>query len=350
MPGLPDFIELTPAESDFLSSPASEGRLPVRLTAPIAEAMRSSAEAHGGVLPADDPLRLQFVPRSAELNAAPDELADPLGETEHSPFPRLVHRYPDRALILVTDVCAVHCRYCFRARFTGTNTGAISEIELNEICTYLSNSPAVREIILSGGDGLMLPPEVLETVLRHVRTAVPNGVIRIATRVPVVQPDRVTVRLLGALGSRAPVWIVLQVNHVSELAAPAAEGIARLVDAGVPVVCQTVLLRGVNDRVDALEDLLVRLVQLRVKPYYLFQTDLAPGTSHFRVDLARALDIVGELRTRVSGLSLPEFAVDIPGGGGKVPLEPSAIVETTATGYLLMGPDGRTHQYPRGDL
>lgn len=348
MPGPPRNLHLTVDEAAFVSSQESATRLPMRLTSTVAQLMQAAGDASNGQVPHNDPLRLQFIPRAAELVVRPEERADPLGESEHSPYPRLVHRYPDRILILVTDKCAVHCRYCFRTRFTGTAAGVISDGEIDDICGYLRSHPEIREIILSGGDGLMLSPRELDAVLSRTRAAL-RCTFRIATRVPVVEPGLMDARI-PCLARFRPLWIVLQVNHVNELGPAACEAIEALLSAGISVVSQTVLLRGVNDDAGVLAALFVRLVELGVKPYYLFQMDLAQGTSHFRVDLNRALGIVTELRGRVSGLAMPVFAVDIPGGHGKVRLEESALAERHDHGYLIRAADGSLHEYPRGDL
>jgi lysine 2,3-aminomutase len=284
---------------------------------------------------------------SAELETRPCELADPLGEREYSPLPRLVHRHADRALLLVTDQCAIHCRHCFRSRFTAGGRGAISGDELAAVETYLRRHPDIRELILSGGDALMVSDRQLARILAAAREARPGITLRVGTRAPVMLPSRVTPALVRILRGNAPLWIVTQVNHPEELDRESAGALGRLVDAGLPVMNQSVLLAGVNDDADTLERLFRELVAHRVKPYYLFQGDLAPGTAHFRVNLERATSIVAELRSRLSGLAMPVFAVDIPGGAGKVPLEPSALTGQDAEGYLLAGRDGRVHHYPR---
>jgi len=350
MPGLPEFIRPTKSERGFATADRSKSKLTYRVTPTVIDAMRERAATRGGTLPEDDPLRLQFIPRSEELVVRPEERADPLGEEEHSPLPRLVHRYTDRVLLLVTDACAVHCRYCFRSRFTGTSAGTITDEDLGQACDYIRSGIGIREVILSGGDPLTVPVAGLVRILDRIRSALPDGVIRIASRVPVVDPPRISADLAAALSGSQPVWIVLQVNHPAELQVGALQALRRLADTGTPLLSQTVLLRGVNDDAGVLEDLFTRLVRWRVKPYYLFQADLAPGTSHFRVDLDRALAIVDELRGRVSGLSMPVFSVDIPGGAGKVRLEPSALVGSGDDGFALRAQDGIVHRYPRGDL
>jgi lysine 2,3-aminomutase len=344
----PDFMVPTDGEIAFEKSLRSRDRLEMRISGEISERMRAAAKRAGGVLPADHPLRLQFVPSAAEFAAHPAERPDPLGEQEHSPLPRLVHRYPDRALLLVTDRCAVHCRHCFRSRFTGGDQGPLTARELDEICAYVGRHPEIRELILSGGDAMMASDAALAGIMQQVRRISSRLVFRVATRVPIVEPSRVGPGLIGLLAANSPVWIVIQANHSEELGRAARSAISSLVDAGLPVLSQTVLLAGINDDVAVLEALMTELVGLRVKPYYLFQSDLAPGIGHLRVDLERALSIVNELRGTASGLMMPVFAVDIPGGAGKVPLEPSALVGRNENSYLLRARDGTVHEYPRG--
>ena len=270
--------------------------------------------------PLIDPIAAQYMPTERELVTLPYESTDPIGDTRYLVTERLVHHYQDRALLLVSDRCATYCRFCFRRHFTGHGGGRISEKQLADACGYLSRTPAVREILLSGGDPLMLADRDLDQVIRGLKQVNPGYVIRICTRMPVVLPSRVTADLAHILGSYTSVWMVVHANHPSELTAEFQEGARRILGAGVPILNQSVLLKGVNDDAVILENLFRGLVQSGVKPYYLFQGDLASGTSHFRVSLGRGLRLMGELRARLSGLALPTYAVDLP-GGGKVPVE-----------------------------
>jgi len=292
-----------------------------------------------------DPIAAQFVPTPQEQAVLPYESTDPIGDSRHLVAPRLVHHYADRALLLVSDRCATYCRFCFRRHFTGNGGGRISDAQLDEACAYLARTPAVKEILLSGGDPLMLPDSDLHRVIRRLRDVDPAYVLRVCTRMPVVLPSRVTddlARMLGAFGS---VWMVIHTNHPRELTEALLAGVRRLLAAGVPVVNQSVLLRAVNDDVDTLEQLFRGLLRMGVKPYYLFQGDLASGTAHFRVPLARGMALVQELRSRLSGLAMPTYAVDLP-GGGKVPVE-TALLRTEADAYVFRGPDGAEYRYPR---
>jgi lysine 2,3-aminomutase len=294
----------------------------------------------------DDPLRRQAVPRIQELTWLDYELSDPLGENRHRAADRLIHRYRDRVLVLATDSCAMYCRHCFRRGFAGHRNGAISEEQLAEACEYIRVHDEVTEVILSGGDPLTLPPPRLGLILSALRDARPEAVFRVGTRLPVVLPANVTDRLVAVLSEAAPLWVVAQFNHPREITASSTEAVLKLVRSGVPVVNQTVLLEGVNDTVGTLEELFHGLVRMRVKPYYLFQGDLARGTAHLRVPLRRGLELVRCLRSRLSGLAMPTYAVDLPGGGGKVPLTESYLEGEENGRYRFIAPDGREFFYP----
>ena len=295
---------------------------------------------------ADDPIGRQVEPSADEGRVLDYELADPLGEEAHSPLPRVIHRYRDRILLLVTDTCAIHCRYCFRRHFTGRDAGNVTSLELERVAGYLRRLPEVTEVLLSGGDPLTLTDDELRGVLSSLRAVRDDLILRVCTRIPAVLPSRITDHLCRLLAENRPVWLVLQVNHPRELTAEMTSAVERLVAAGVPLVSQTVLLRGVNDDPDTLARLFRGLVARRVKPYYLFQTDLVQGTSHFRVPLREGLLIVRALRGKISNLALPEYAVDIPGGAGKIPLHDSAVSGPEDGWFGLNGPDGEAGRYP----
>jgi lysine 2,3-aminomutase len=295
--------------------------------------------------PEADPIAAQYIPTGKEHVVLPYESTDPIGDTRYLVTERLVHHYRDRALLLVSDRCATYCRFCFRRHFTGHGGGRISAEQLDEACGYLSRTPAVREILLSGGDPLMLSDQDLAQVMRRLKLVDPDFIIRVCTRMPVVLPSRVTEDLARMLGSFGSVWVVVHANHPRELTDEFQRGIRLLLGAGVPALNQSVLLQGVNDDADTLEQLFRGLVRSGVKPYYLFQGDLASGTSHFRVSLQRGIELMGELRQRLSGLALPTYAVDVP-GGGKVPVE-SGLVRTEQDAYVFRSPDGGEYRYPR---
>jgi lysine 2,3-aminomutase len=344
-------IDLHPGEGE----PAA-GSPPLRIPPVFMRCIEEEAEARHPVTA----IRTQFVPTAHEQHVLSYESPDPLSEFEYSPLPRLIHRYPDRVLIIVTGRCAVYCRYCFRRRlYQPANTssegerslpGVMTDAELGAAAEYIGNHPEIREVILSGGDPLTLPDDRLERVLESVTEAgklrKQSVVLRIATRVPAALPSRITESLSGLLGQHAPLWIIFQCNHPAELTGEAVEALSRLTSRGIPVVSQTVLLRGVNDDADVLARLFQRLLSVSVKPYYLFQGDLASGTSHFRVPLPRAFKIVRDLRRRVSGLAMPVFAVDLPGGGGKKALHEDMKLVKEGNSFLFTGTDGQTYRYP----
>ena len=293
-----------------------------------------------------DPIAMQFDPTAAEKNVLDYELTDPLGERTQSPLPRIVHRYDDRILLLVTDSCAIHCRYCFRRHFTGGGGGVITSPEMAKVTGYLLDHPQVTEVLLSGGDPLTLSDNEIERVVSSLRDVRDDLVLRLCTRVPGVLPSRISDNLCRILAEQQPVWAIVQINHPRELTDETTRAFERMVSGGIPVVSQTVLLRGVNDDPDTLAELFRGLLARRVKPYYLFQTDLVRGTSHFRVPLRRAQSIVTSLRSKISNLACPEFAVDIPGGGGKIPLHDSAVSGPKDGWFELAGPDGEAGRYP----
>jgi lysine 2,3-aminomutase len=296
--------------------------------------------------PSADPIAAQFVPREEELLSLAYESADPIGDTRYLVTRRLLHHYRDRALLLVTDRCATYCRHCFRRHFTGHGGGRLTEDQLEEAFAYLARTPSVKEILLSGGDPLMLSNHELESLIARLKKIDPDYIIRVCTRMPVVLPSRVTDSLALMLGGFESLWMVIHTNHPRELTDVFRAGIGRLLRAGVPVLNQAVLLRGINDDADTLEALFRGLVRAGVKPYYLFQGDLAAGTAHFRVPIERGIALMRELRNRLSGIALPVYAVDLPGGGGKVPVE-SALLRIEADAYVFSGPEGAEYRYPR---
>lgn len=287
----------------------------------------------------DDPLRRQVLPSVAEAAIAPDELTDPIGDDAHSPIPGVVHRYPDRALLLLTAVCAVHCRFCFRREFVGQPARALSKEQFEGAFGYLASRPEIWEVILSGGDVLALPDAYLAGVLARLRALPHVKVVRIHSRVPAVDPARLTAELAALLRRHAPAYLVAHVNHPREVTASFEAAVGQLIDTGVPVLSQSVLMRGVNDHVDTLEALFRRLVEARVKPYYLHHPDLARGTGHFRVSVARGRALMRDLRRRVSGVCMPTYVLDVPGGRGKLPLE-AEYVHYQGDDFYLAGGEG----------
>ncbi len=294
----------------------------------------------------DHGFRKQVIPSAEERNRKPYELADPLGESRFSPVPRLVHRYPNRALLLVTDTCALHCRFCFRRNsFTARGIGTVSDEDLDRVCSYLAEHREMEELLLSGGDPLMVGDRALESVIGKIRSVRSDIVLRLCTRIPVAHPARVTHDLCAMLRRNQPVWAVVHCNHPDELTRQSIDAIGGFVDSGIPVVSQTVLLAGVNDSAEMLSRLFQRLLSIRVKPYQLFQTDLAPGISHFRVPIRRGLEIVAALRKRISNLAMPLYSLDLPGGGGKIPLDESVLETQSGEWYELTSPHETDHEH-----
>ncbi|MFO7729673.1 MAG: KamA family radical SAM protein [Spirochaetia bacterium] len=295
----------------------------------------------------DDPLRAQCIPRKDEFKIVEYELQDPLWEKPYSPLPRMVHRYPNRVLVLVTDECALYCRHCFRRYFSSQRGGIISHGQLRKIVEYLQLHTEVQEVILSGGDPLVLGDTRISELLHILRYEVGRTlVLRLASRIPVVMPQRITPQLVKILSQHSPLFVITQFNHSREITPDSRQAVSGLVDAGVPVLNQAVLLKGVNDRLEILAELFQGLLEMRVKPYYLFQGDLAAGTSHFRVPLAEGFDLMRKLRGQVSGLAMPVYAVDLPGGGGKIPLTAHYLEELQEGHYVFIGPDGKRYYYP----
>ena len=291
-----------------------------------------------------DPLARMVLPDPAELVPSPHLVSDPLGEEPHTVSPRLVHRYRDRALLLVTLRCASYCRHCTRRRAVGRG-GLISREELAAAVRYLREHPEIRDLLVSGGDPLLLPDRPLGRLLETVRQVQSLDLVRIGSRIPAVLPARVTPALVRILARVAPLFLNTHFNHPRELTAEAVAACGRLVDAGIPLANQTVLLAGVNDSLDTLEALCRGLLKARVRPYYLLQSDLVQGVEHLRTPLARGIELIRGLQTRVSGMALPVFVVDGPFGTGKIPIFPDNVVAREAGCTLLRSPDGGIVSY-----
>lgn len=285
------------------------------------------------------PIRRQVVPRIAEEREAPGDMEDPLGEVVHELVPGLVQRYPDRALLVTTDHCAIYCRFCTRSRIVGGGAGPLRPDALDAALRAIEARPAIRDVILSGGDPLTLSTERLASLVARVRAIPHVEVVRLATRVPVCLPQRIDRALVDALRPHHPIWVMTHFNHPKELTPESARACAMLVDAGFPVMNQAVLLAGVNDDADVLEALFRGLVRWRVRPYYLLMMDPARGTSHLRTPLARGVELMEKLQGKVSGLALPKLIVDTPGGMGKVPIGPDYVVSNSPGRTTL-----RTHR------
>jgi lysine 2,3-aminomutase len=299
--------------------------------------------------PADphDPIARQLLPSEAELVVAPGESPDPIGDDAHSPLPGVVHRYPDRALLKVTHACAVYCRFCFRRESVGPGAQALSPAALDRAFAYIASRPEIWEVILTGGDPLALSARRLREVMVRLGAIPHVKIVRIHTRVPVADPSRITRSLVKAMkASGKTVYVALHANHPRELTAAARAACARIIDSGAPMLGQTVLLAGVNDDPETLAALMRAFVEARIKPYYLHHPDLAPGTGHFRVSLAKGQALMRALRGRLSGLCQPTYVLDIPGGHGKVPVGPSYLEGDFDACVRVEDPWGQVHHYP----
>ncbi len=298
--------------------------------------------------PADpeDPIARQFLPSESELEQQPEERNDPIGDERHSPLKGLVHRYRDRVLLKPTLVCPVYCRFCFRRETVGPGAGQmLTTDELDAALSYIAQHPEIWEVIVTGGDPLMLSPRRLEQITQRLAAIEHVKVVRWHSRVPVADPARITAAVVRAIGGAKTTYVVLHVNHPRELAPAAIAATARFIDAGIPVLSQSVLLKSINDDVETLASLMRALVAARIKPYYLHHMDLAPGTAHFRTSIAEGRALMAELRRAVSGLAVPHYVLDIPGGFAKAQLA-AGEVELTGTGARLLDAAGEWHEYP----
>lgn len=322
-----------------LADPDTPGldRVAAAFAVKVSGAMQDAMQAR------EDAVGRQFLPSVEELVIRPEELADPIGDRAHQPVPGLTHRYPDRAILHLTQTCAVYCRFCFRRETVG-DAGTLPDAALEAVYAHLATTPAIREVILTGGDPMVLSARRLGSVVARLAGLGTLDAVRIHTRVPVVAPERITTAMIRALKGPVPVWLVVHTNHVQELGDAAQGALGRLADAGVPLLSQTVLLRGVNDSAEALEALFRALYRLRVKPYYLHHCDLARGAGHFRTTIAAGQAIMAQLRGRLTGAALPTYVLDIPGGHGKVPVGPGYL-EPDGTGWVVTDPQGRRHGY-----
>ena len=300
----------------------------------------------------DDPVRKQVVPTAAEMVPFTSMMEDSLAEDRHSPVPGLVHRYPDRVLMLVTTQCATYCRYCTRSRIVGDPAATFSRDEFEMQIEYLKSTPQVRDVLLSGGDPLVLAPGILENILSRLREIPHIEIIRIGSRVPVFLPMRVTTKLTGMLQKYHPLWINIHVNHPNEITTELAEACDRMTRAGIPLGNQTVLLAGVNDNVHIQRDLVQKLVRIRVRPYYLYQCDLVEGAGHFRTPVAKGIEIMEGLRGHTSGFAVHQYIIDAPGGGGKIPVSPNYMLSMSDHKIVLRNYEGfiTTYEEPTGYL
>lgn len=301
------------------------------------------------LVPADDPhhpVRRAVVPTINELCKGSGEEDDPLGEDSQSPVHGLVHRYPDRVLLLVHDFCSTYCRYCTRSRVVGHGAVNANEARLEKAIQYISATPSIRDVLLSGGDPLLLSDNKLEWLLARLRLIPHVEVIRIGTKIPAVLPQRVTPQLVRMLKRYHPLWMSLHFMHPDECTPETLRACSMLADAGIPLGSQTVLLNGINDDVETMKKLMHGLMKMRVRPYYLYQCDPITGSSHFRTPVAKGLEIIKGLRGHTSGYAVPTYVIDAPGGGGKIPLMPEGVIGRQGDDLLLRNHEQRCFRYP----
>lgn len=286
------------------------------------------------------PVRRQAIPTIAELHQSAADLLDPLHEDEDSPVPGLTHRYPDRVLFLITDMCSMYCRHCTRRRFAGQHDCQSPSERIQKAIDYIAATPTVRDVLLSGGDALMVNDDMLESIIQRLRNIPHVEIIRLGTRTPVVCPQRITDKLVNMLKKYHPIWINTHFNHPQEVTAESIAACAKMADAGIPLGNQTVLLRGVNDCTYVMKKLVHELVKMRVRPYYIYQCDLSMGLEHFRTPVSKGIEIIENLRGHTSGYAVPTFVVDAPGGGGKTPVMPNYVISQSPNRVILRNFEG----------
>ncbi|GAK52170.1 L-lysine 2,3-aminomutase [Candidatus Moduliflexus flocculans] len=331
-------LALSPDEREAIAR--HHGTLPVSITPYYASLLDPSDPTQ--------PLRRSVVPVTGEYLTSPGESPDPLGEEHTSPVPGLVHRYPDRVLFLVTDFCSVCCRYCTRSRMIGDDETArgFNTRHWEQAIDYIQKTPTIRDVLISGGDPLTLPDEKLEWLLWKLRRIEHVEMIRIGTKAPVVLPQRITPALTRMLKKYHPLWMSIHFTHPDELTPEVQQACGRLADAGIPLGSQTVLLKGINDQVETMTRLVHGLVKTRVRPYYLYQCDPISGSAHFRTPVSKGLEIIQGLRGHTTGYAVPNYVIDAPGGGGKIPLLPEYVAGYDGKDLLLKNYEGKTYRYP----
>lgn len=336
-----DFARVIRLTSDEIAGLSAPGHFRVDVT-PYFASLMDPDDPHC-------PIRRQIMPTAAELVPFNAEMVDSLNEEAHSPVPGLVHRYPDRVLMLVTTQCASYCRYCTRSRIVGDPSAQFSRRDFDRQIEYIAQTPQVRDVLLSGGDPLTIPQRVLEDLLRRLRAIPHVEIVRIGTRVPVFLPQRITLDLVEMLRRFHPLWMNIHFNHPREITPEVATALARLADAGIPLGSQTVLLAGVNDCPNVQKELYQRLVRHRVRPYYLYQCDLVHGAGHFRTPVAVGLEILEALRGHTSGYAVPTYVIDAPGGGGKVPIMPNYVLSQSVDRIVVRNYEGYMSAYTQPD-
>ena len=328
---------MTLSEKEVTAINNLKGRLPLRITPYFASLIYNSNFS--------DPLRRNVIPVDDELFQRPPEQNDPLREKSFSPVKGIVHRYPDRALFTVTQVCSNYCRYCTRSHSVG-KLDKLNKHDFDEAFSYIASHKEIRDVLISGGDPLTLPDETLDYILYNIRNISHVEIIRIGTRAPVVLPQRITDNLINTLRKYHPLFLSLHFSHPAEITDECAKACIKLADNGFPLGSQTVLLKGINDNTPVMKELMHKLLKIRVKPYYLYQCDLIPGSSHFRTTVKKGLDIIKELRGYTSGYAIPTYVIDAPGGGGKIPLLPDYVVEHNEEKIVMKNYKGILCEYP----
>lgn len=292
------------------------------------------------------PIRRQVIPRIEETHRASWEMMDPCGEDSHSPVPGLVHRYPDRVLFLVTDRCAAYCRYCTRSRLVSNATGYDFHPDFAKQIDYIRKTPTIRDVLLSGGDPFLFSDEKLEALLSALRSIPHVEFVRIGTRIPIFLPQRITPDLCAMLKKYHPLFVSVHSNHPRELTVEARDALGRLADAGIPLGNQSVLLKDVNDDITVMKAHVQKLLMCRVRPYYIYQCDLIAGSAHLRASVRKGLEIMEQLRGHTTGYAVPQFVIDAPGGGGKVPINPDYVVSRNDERVIIRNFEGKTFEYP----
>ena len=327
---LKKYITLTPEEEEGVK--ACLGTLRMAIT-PYYLSLIDPDDPH-------DPIRKQAIPTAKELHQSPADLLDPLHEDSDSPVPGLTHRYPDRVLLLTTDQCSMYCRHCTRRRFAGQHDTSVPVEQIDKCIEYVRNTPTVRDVLLSGGDVLMISDEMLEYIISRLREIPHVEIVRLGSRTPVVCPQRITPELCNMLKKYHPIWLNTHFNHPNEITPESAKACAMLADAGIPLGNQSVLLAGINDCVYTMKKLVNELVRIRVRPYYIYQCDLSMGLEHFRTPVSKGIEIIEALRGHTSGFCVPTFVVDAPGGGGKTPVMPQYVISQTPHKVILRNYEG----------
>ncbi len=328
---------ITLNEEEIAAIEASKGRMATAITPYFAKLMSRTDP--------NCPVRRQVIPTLEEFYVSPHDLLDPCAEDENSPVPGLVHRYPDRVLLLVTDKCAVYCRYCTRRRLVGSSEKCITGGELDQAIAYIQSTKKIRDVLISGGDPLLLEDEHLEEILAKVRRIPHVEMIRIGSRVPVTLPQRITPSLTNMLKKFHPLWLSIHFTHPKEITKEVRKSCGLLAEAGIPLGSQTVLLRGINDKPHIMKRLMHELLKIRVRPYYIYQCDLAMGTEHFRTPIAVGINIIEKLRGHTTGYAVPSFVIDAPGGGGKIPVGPTYLISQDRGKMVLRNYQGKVFEY-----